>query len=96
MLIILADIIAKKEKTSTGELYKFYNTAISRFEKREELKFLSERRILDLVNELDTMGLVTTWNVSKGKGGYGKEIRLNISAQSIVDFYEPDKKSSQK
>ena len=96
VLIILADIIAKKEKTSTGELYKFYNTAISRFEKREELKFLSERRILDLVNELDTMGLVTTWNVSKGKGGYGKEIRLNISAQSILDFYEPDKKSSQK
>lgn len=90
--IILTNIIAKKGKTTTGELYKTYNTTILRFKKREKHKILRERRILDLVNELETMGLVTTRNFSRGRGGYGKEITLNVSPECILDFYEPGTK----
>jgi Cdc6-like AAA superfamily ATPase len=96
LVIILADIIAKKGKTTSGELYKRYNTAILGFEKKDEYKLLSERRILDLINELDTIGLVTTWNFSKGRGGYGKEIVLNTGAERILEFYKPKTKNPTK
>jgi cell division control protein 6 len=92
LVVILADVIAKEGKTTSGELYKRYNTAILGFEKKEKYKLLSERRILDLINELDTIGLVTTWNVSKGRGGYGKEIILNTSAERIFEFCKPPKR----
>lgn len=91
--IILANIVAKKGKTTTGELYRAYNNAVSKFKKREKYKLLSERRILDLVNELETMGLVATRNFSRGRGGYGKEIMLTVSPTSILEFYKPKYKS---
>jgi cell division control protein 6 len=94
LFIILTSIIAEKGKTTTGELYRKYNTAIQGFEKREKYKLLSERRILDLVNELETVGLVTTRNFSRGRGGYGKEIVLNVSPESILSFYKPNANKS--
>lgn len=52
--------------------------------------------MLDLINELDTIGLVTTWNFLKGRGGYGKEIILNTSAERILEFCKPKTKNSTK
>jgi cell division control protein 6 len=93
--IILTDIIAKKGKTTTGEFYRTYNTAVLSFKKRDKHRLLSERRILDLINELEIMGLVTTRNFSRGKGGYGKEITLTVSPESILEFYAPKNNKSQ-
>jgi cell division control protein 6 len=93
--IILTDIIAKKGKTTTGEFYRTYNTAVLSFKKRDKHRLLSERRILDLINELEIMGLVTTRNFSRGKGGYGKEITLTVSPESILEFYAPKTNKSQ-
>ena len=93
--IILTHIISKRGKTTTGEFYRTYNTTVRGFKKREKHKLLSERRILDLVNELETMGLVTTMNFSRGRGGYGKEIRLNMSPESILEFCKPKSNNSQ-
>ena len=89
IVVTLAYLTLKEGKTTTANLYKIYNQTISG--SGDVSGFLGERRILELVNELETIGLITTWNFSKGRGGYGKEIRLNISPQSILDFYKPNR-----
>lgn len=52
------------------------------------MKRLGERRVLDIINELETVGLISTWNVSRGRKGYIKEIVFNRDPQTILDFYE--------
>ena len=86
VLLKLVSLTIKGGEVSTQELYKQYNKSVS----AKSENHLSERRILDLVNELETIGLVSTWNVSKGRGGYGKQIRLNVDATSVFEFYVRD------
>ena len=50
------------------------------------LKELSERRVLDIVNDLETVGLISTWNVSRGRRGYGKEIKMNVDPQECTEL----------
>ena len=74
----------RKKKISTRELYYAY----ARANDDGFLPKLGERRVLDIVNDLETVGLISTWNVSRGRMGYGKEIRINVNPQSVLDFYE--------
>lgn len=48
---------------------------------------MGERRVLDIINELETMGFISAWNVSKGRYGYQKMIKLNTDPRTIMDFY---------
>ena len=74
----------RKEKISTGELYGVYRRAeVGEFPPWK----LGERRVLDIVNDLETLGLISTWNVSRGRKGYGKEIRMNVDPQDVLDVY---------
>ena len=50
-------------------------------------RVLGERRVLDIINELETMGFISGWNVSKGRYGYQKMIKLNTDPHTIMDFY---------
>ena len=85
ILEITALLTLRKEKISTGELYGVYRRAeVGEFPPWK----LGERRVLDIVNDLETLGLISTWNVSRGRKGYGKEIRMNVDPQSVLDFYE--------
>jgi len=88
VVMTIAFLTVKGGEFSTQDLYKQYNKPVSA--KSDEENHLSERRILDLVTELETIGVVSTWNVSKGRGGYGKQIRLNVDATSVLAFYLRD------
>lgn len=85
ILSFIALLSLEKEKISTRELYNAYRTV--RFEGEMEMRVLSERRVLDIVNDLETVGLVSTWNVSRGRRGYRKEMKMNVNPQSVLDFY---------
>jgi len=87
ILSCIAVLSIEKEKTSTRELYYTYKNATIVGDK-EKIRRLSERRILDIVKELASGGLISTWNVSKGRGGYGKEIKMNTDPQRVLDFYK--------
>jgi cell division control protein 6 len=81
----------EKEKVSTRELYDAYKKARMEWRgraSRKEQKKLGERRVLDVVNDLETMGLINTWNISRGRKGYGKEIKTNMNPQSVLDFFK--------
>jgi cell division control protein 6 len=85
VLAMIAQLTLKKDKTSTRELFDVYKVADF---KGPGNKVLSERRLLDVVKDLETFGLVNAWNVSRGRGGYGKELKLNVNPQSVLFFYK--------
>jgi cell division control protein 6 len=91
ILGITAFLTLEKEKISTRELYNEYRSMNFSGIKTK----LSERRVLDFVNDLETVGLISTWNVSRGRRGYGKEIKMNVDSQSVLDFYEHGSKGFQ-
>ena len=61
-----------QESIQTGDVFSLYNKIISRC----GLKPLTQRRVQDLINELDMLGVITTKVVSKGRYGRSREIRV--------------------
>jgi cell division control protein 6 len=74
----LYSIISITEKRKgpiiTGEAYDFYKNVSTRL----GLPPLTQRRISDIISELDMLGIITTKVISKGRYGRTKEISLAI------------------
>jgi len=47
------------------------------------MEALTQRRVTDLVSELDILGLINAVVVSKGRYGRTKEISLSVPAESV-------------
>lgn len=71
-----------QEDIQTGDVFSFYENISS----RRGLKPLTQRRVQDLINELDMLGIINTRVVSKGRYGRTREIRilLDHSIQSKI------------
>lgn len=65
----------KQENIQTGDVYNIYEDAC----KQCALHPLTQRRISDLLSELDMMGIINAKIVSFGRYGRTREIGLNIS-----------------
>jgi len=76
-----------KKKATTREVYNYYLWLKN---KNRNPNRIGERRFLDIINELETYGFLTTCNISKGRGGYKKEITLNLDPQSVIDCLIPE------
>jgi len=77
-LAILATIMKmseKKESIQTGEVYSIYKEIC----RKAGLKTLTQRRISDLIAELDMLGIINSQIVSKGRHGRSREIKLQLS-----------------
>ena len=64
-----------QENILTGDVYEVYMGQC----KRNAYRVLTQRRISDLISELDMLGLVSTRVVSKGRYGRTREIRVAIA-----------------
>ena len=78
-------IIELSEKTKksifAGDVYEYYkNICIN-----SGLRPLTQRRLSDIVSELDMLGVIHTKVFSKGRGGRTREIKLNIPKQTKKD-----------
>ena len=65
---------AKKEKIFTGDIYDIYQNLC----RQTKTEILTQRRISDLIAELDLLGLINAKVISKGRHGRTREIRLSI------------------
>jgi len=90
---ILYSIILLSEKNSkiveTGELYNTYRKICS----NTNLRPLTQRRVSDVVSELDMLGIVTARTISKGRYGRTREISIAIgkpSEQKILEIIEKE------
>ncbi len=83
--IVLNSIIQLSEKTPshhlfTGEVYNFYRDLCI----KNKLETLTQRRVSDIIQEFDMLGIITVNVISKGRGGRMREIKLAIT-KDITD-----------
>ncbi len=71
---------------NTGDVYSVYTTLCEYI----DLDSLTQRRVSDLINELDMLGIINAKVVSKGRYGRTKEIRLNVTPHKVKKIFGQD------
>lgn len=71
---------------NTGDVYSVYKSLCDYI----DLDPLTQRRISDLINELDMLGIINAKVVSKGRYGRTKEIRLNVAPYKVKKVFSQD------
>lgn len=86
LLLLLAEASLGRERVTVKELYEMYKEHCS----RRGVKPIGERRALDLVNEMDMLGIVEALNLSRGRYGYAKVAALRVDAEAVLDLLDPE------
>jgi cell division control protein 6 len=92
-LILLAILLQEKhnEKSgktgsiTTGDVYDIYEDLC----KKTRTDSLTQRRIADLISEMDMLGIITARVISKGRYGRTKEIKMS-SSNDIISILQDD------
>ena len=88
--ILVQDRQNKKTGTAgaitTGEVYEIYKTLC----KKTRIDKLTQRRVADLISELDMLGIITARVISKGRYGRTREIKMSSSHEEIFDILQED------
>ena len=64
-----------KESIFTGDVYNFYQDLCI----KNKLEVLTQRRVSDIIQEFDMLGIINVRVISKGRGGRMREIKLVIT-----------------
>ena len=72
--------------SNTGQIYDTYTHLCNQLEQEP----LTQRRITQIISELDQLGLVTTNIINLGRYGRTQKIRLAIPLNSIKDAFKDD------
>lgn len=83
-LVILS--IIKSKNGSTGEIYTVYEYFCSKIQQEP----LTQRRMTQIVGELDQLGLITTNIVNQGRYGRTQRIKLHIHISSVKQAIKND------
>ena len=78
--LVLYSIIQLVDRTErelifTGDVYNFYQDLCI----KNKLEVLTQRRVSDIIQEFDMMGIINVRVISKGRGGRMREIKLAIT-----------------
>ncbi|MFA4952666.1 MAG: orc1/cdc6 family replication initiation protein [Candidatus Pacearchaeota archaeon] len=77
--IVLSSIIQLSEKQKelifTGDIYNLYEDIC----RQNRCEILTQRRVSDIIQEFDMLGIINVKVISKGRGGRMREIKLAIS-----------------
>src|SRR5919108_3326080 len=83
-IVILA--IMKSKSGSTGEVYDIYSALC----KDAEHEPLTQRRITQIISELDQLGLVVSDVVSKGRYGRSQKIKITVPYLTVKEAFKGD------
>jgi cell division control protein 6 len=70
----------KKEPLFTGDVYNYYQDVCL----KNKSEVLTQRRVGDIIQEFDMLGIINVRVISKGRGGRMREIKLAV-AKNIVE-----------
>ena len=88
--IIILDKQTKKDGRNqaivTGEVYELYKELC----KKTRYTKLTQRRVADLISELDMLGIITARVISKGRHGRTTEIRMSSSSKDLLTVLHED------
>jgi cell division control protein 6 len=77
---IISIAIKRKDILFTGEIYELYKGICLQV----GLRPLTQRRVSDVVGELDMLGIITAKVISKGRYGRTREVSLSIPTSTIA------------
>ncbi len=69
----------KEEPIFTGDVYNLYQDLCI----KNKLEVLTQRRVSDIIQEFDMLGIINVRVISKGRGGRMREIKLAISKNVV-------------
>jgi cell division control protein 6 len=75
-----------REKMTTGDVYDTYKELC----KKTAISILTQRRITDLISELDMLGIIQARVISKGRYGRTREITLSVPISEARKVLEED------
>jgi len=82
--LVLSSIIKLSETEKgpifTGDIYNSYQELC----RRNKMEILTQRRVSDIIQEFDMLGIINVRVISKGRGGRMREVKLAIS-KNIVE-----------
>lgn len=84
--IVILSLINPSSDSNTGQIYDTYTHLCNQLQQEP----LTQRRITQIISELDQLGLVTTSIISLGRYGRTQKIRLAIPINSIKDAFRDD------
>ncbi|MDI6859627.1 MAG: ORC1-type DNA replication protein [Methanocellales archaeon] len=76
-LVLYSMVLLNRKGLTTGEVYKVYKDLCH----KTDMAVLTQRRVTDLISELDMLGIVNAIVVSKGRYGRTKEISVSIPTE---------------
>jgi cell division control protein 6 len=88
-LVLFAIILLEKQgvhNINTGEVYNIYRRLCEEI----DADVLTQRRVTDLISELDMLGIVNAVVVSKGRYGRTKEISLSVPTEETEAVLHSD------
>jgi cell division control protein 6 len=71
---------------TTGEVFEVYKDLC----KKARYDCLTQRRITDLISELDMLGIITARVISKGRYGRTREIQVPSSSRDLIQILQED------
>ena len=74
------------KEIKTGDVYEAYKQLCG----HKSLETVTQRRVSDLISELDMLGIISASVISKGRYGRSKKIHLQIPKKVITDVVEKD------
>lgn len=93
-LILLAILLQEQHNNkigttgaiTTGEVYEIYKE----LGKKTRIDKLTQRRVADLISELDMLGIITARVISKGRYGRTRDIKISSSNEDIMKILNED------
>ncbi|HEX6561253.1 MAG: AAA family ATPase [Nitrososphaera sp.] len=82
--VVLA--ITKSKNGNTGEVYEVYSSLC----RQAEQEPLTQRRVTQIISELDQLGLVSTDVVSQGRYGRSQKIKVAVPLATVRDALKDD------
>jgi len=87
--LVLSSIIRlseknKKESFFTGDVYNLYQEICQ----KNKIEVLTQRRVGDIIQEFDMLGIINVRVISKGRGGRMREIKLAINEEILKKVKE--------
>src|ERR671930_1142988 len=78
--------IMKSKNGNTGEVYEIYSSLCKHIEQEP----LTQRRITQIINELDQLGLAASDVVSQGRYGRSQKIKITVPALTVKEALKDD------
>jgi cell division control protein 6 len=83
-MVILA--ITKSKNGNTGEVYDVYSALCAKVDHKP----LTQRRVTQIISELEQLGLVSTDVISQGRHGRSQKIKLAVPLSTVRDALKDD------